>query len=528
MNSPRARWLAARTRNAARHGLLIAGIGAIVMVAALLTFVLLPRQADRQLTSAIAALPPARDTIMLRTHRRQADALRALADAQRTAARPAMADTDSALGDLTNHIVRARQSPLIESFRSLASAPALQRDTTVRATVNRLRDSLEALHRERDAYAARSGPDARYADMTARLTAQGGVLVALAERSLRVQAGSLPLAPAPPADSLLDEAVRTAADSVARLDALIAEAQRVNAERDRAKAALRDRMQVNIPPVAMLLASLVLGAAIGFAGSVWKEIRTPTVGDARELEALTRSRVIVHDSAHGKRRGGQPGGRARRGEAQAAVLTPTAHAWPLLHLRLSNIGDMAPLVQVLADRPVLAGAVGLNLASVAAREWRATVLVDAAVRAGAVVPLLPVSALLTPDDLGRRRHSNAPWNDQWDATRRMPLGRDASVDLVLPRRARYDAHRHPGDDTAASDPLDSLLCHYDFVVFVTDVPTAPVVPARADLVLCARLGVTPLAWVSRAVRYADESGRRIRAVVLWADDVPLAGTRAAG
>jgi hypothetical protein len=47
-------------------------------------------------------------------------------------------------------------------------------------------------------------------------------------------------------------------------------------------------------------------------------------------------------------------------------------------------------------------------------------------------------------------------------------------------------------------------------------------------VLCARLGVTPLAWVSRAVRYADESGRRIRAVVLWADDVPLAGTRAAG
>jgi hypothetical protein len=189
MNSPRARWLAARTRNAARHGLLIAGIGAIVMVAALLTFVLLPRQADRQLTSAIAALPPARDTIMLRTHRRQADALHALADAQRTAARPAMADTDSALGDLTNHIVRARQSPLIESFRSLASAPALQRDTTVRATVNRLRDSLEALHRERDAYAARSGPDARYADMTARLTAQGGVLVALAERSLRVQPG---------------------------------------------------------------------------------------------------------------------------------------------------------------------------------------------------------------------------------------------------------------------------------------------------------------------------------------------------
>jgi hypothetical protein len=47
-------------------------------------------------------------------------------------------------------------------------------------------------------------------------------------------------------------------------------------------------------------------------------------------------------------------------------------------------------------------------------------------------------------------------------------------------------------------------------------------------VLCARLGETPLAWVARTVRAAEEQGCRIRAVVLWATDVPLAGSRASG
>jgi len=63
---------------------------------------------------------------------------------------------------------------------------------------------------------------------------------------------------------------------------------------------------------------------------------------------------------------------------------------------------------------------------------------------------------------------------------------------------------------------------------VSDLSRAPAVPAHCDLVLCARLGETPLAWVARTVRAAEEQGRRIRAVVLWATDVPLAGSRASG
>lgn len=557
MTSSRARWLAARTRNAVRHGLIIAGTGAIVLIAALLTFVLLPRQADRALSNAIAGLPAPRDTVSLRSQRARADALRVQAEAQRSAAQVAMAATlsgavtaadslavlqlppavagDSVLRDLAGHILRARQAPLVESFRSLADAPALQRDASVRAIVRTVRDSIEVLHRDREAYAALSGPDARYADMTARLTAQGSDLVALAERVLRRQDSTLAatttsslLTPAPLPDSLLAQAVRNAVDSVTRLDSLLLDAQRFNGSLDSTKTALRARMQLSIPPLAMLLASLVLGLSTGFTVSMWRELRRPTIGDARELEELTRSRVIVHAAADRTRLTTRFGRRGRHGEAQAAVLSPSADAWPLLHLTLSNIGDMARDVQILADRPVVAGAVGLNLAAVAARESRATVLVDAAQRAGAVVPLLPSSALT----LRESSVAPGPWNEQWDASRRVPLGRDASVDLVLPRRSRYDERRRAAHSSAATDDaaaiLAPLLRQYDFVVFVTDAHEAPSVPPDADLVLCARLGVTSLAWVSRAIRYAEASQRRIRAVVLWADEVPLAGTRVAG
>ncbi|MFO0070737.1 MAG: hypothetical protein ACK55A_01405 [Gemmatimonas sp.] len=582
MTSSRARWLAARTRNAARHGLVIAGTGALVMIAALLTFVLLPRQADRALSTAIAALPPARDTVQLRAQRVRADAARARAEGQRTAARKARADSlpgssgtadslfttamlpvlarDTALRAFAAQLARARQTPLMESYRALSESPVMQRDSVRRAAASRLRDSLDVLYDEREALAALRGPDARYAALTMRLTEVGDQLVALADRTLRAQAqlpepaSTVPVDAARP-DSLLDAAVRLATDSVVALDTLLAAAQRFNAILDAQRAALRARMQLSVPPVAMLLASLVLGLSGGFSVAVWREMRLPMVGDAQELEALTRSRVIVHqgDAAApgesggawrmGARRLPRFARRARPPEAPVPVLTPAGDAWPLLHLTLSHVGDVSREVQVLADHPVVAGAVGLNLASVAARESRATALVDAAQRAGALVPLLPTSALVRSDG-ERSTHgggatgafgADTAWEEAWDASRALPLGRDASVTLVLPRRARADAGARaraggPEHPATADTPtrLEPLLRHFDFTVYVSDLSRAPAVPAHCDLVLCARLGETPLAWVARTVRAAEEQGRRIRAVVLWATDVPLAGSRASG
>lgn len=527
------------------------------MIASLLAFVLLPRQADRALTAAIAALPPLRDTLRLRADSVRADSVRSRArsqqrDALSLLAAATAADSlansmmsplvfrDTLLRDLYQQLVRARRTPLVESYRALADAPALQRDPAVQRTVRALRDSIERLNRDRETYASLSGPDALYAIMTTRLTRLGATLVQVAQAALtpppvsgavsdtmaatalRTDSTTPPIMQrALLPDSLLEAMVLAATDTVRQATQALDSARQYNEALEQRKAALRARLQLQIPPLAMLLASLVLGLTSGFVVALWRELRRPTVGDAQELEQLTRSRVIVHarDDARRFRR------RIRKGEAVVPVLSPNDDAWPLLHLTLSHIGDMSRQVQLLADQPLVAGAVGLNLASVAARESRATIVVDAALRTGALVPLIP-AATLTIATGGHPVPVAA--HEQWDSSRALPLGRDANVDLLLPRGvrgigagARGSGHTDaaPGARTTAADHVR----HYDFVVFVTDTLAAPAVPPATDLVLCAKLGVTPLSWIARAVRTADEQKQRVRAVVLWADTVPLAG-----
>jgi predicted dehydrogenase len=46
--------------------------------------------------------------------------------------------------------------------------------------------------------------------------------------------------------------------------------------------------------------------------------------------------------------------------------------------------------------------------------------------------------------------------------------------------------------------------------------------ATADVVLCVQPGVTTMAWLSRMMRELEGRGRRLRAVVLWSADLPVA------
>ena len=577
----RARWLAARTRNAARHGLLIASVGALVVIATLLLFVLVPHQVDRALAAQIAALPPERDTLPLHVEllaaRREltrletsiaAAAIATRADA--TAPRPVAATPDSALvapisptrdsaaTDLQRQLVRIRQAPLVESYRALADTRLLRDDGRARAMI----DSIEQLHAEREAYAALSGPDARYASMTARLTQLGQRLTRLAESTyasavatanttanttaattttataLDVRAGAasdsglatpLLAVQQPMADSALEQARSAAADTVARTERALVDAAVINADLHVKRDALRARMQLDIPPMAMLLASLVLGLVLGFAFVLWRELRRPTVGDEQELEALTRTRVIVHRAVTASVRAARA--RRRADEQLPPIIQPTDAAWPLLHLTLSSIGDVSRYVEVVADQPVLAGAVALNLSAVAAHESRATVLVDAAQRSGALVTLLPTSVLTrasaTNASTASASDTDASGHTRWDAPRSLAIGRDTCIDIVLPRRVRS---RHTGRDLGASmdagsmvSDLQRLAAHHDLAVFVTDHDLDEQVPHDTDVVLCARLGVTTLDWLSRTMRLLEDRGRRVRAVVLWSTDLPLVG-----
>lgn len=377
----RIRWLTARTANASRRALLIAGIGALVVVGALLTFVLVPRRADRQLAAAIAALPPLRDTLVLRAARdaaqRAADSASAQLAAARALAKPmapaalaadssgdslrppppaappprAAADTVAALEQL---IARVRQAPLVESYRALVASPALRGDAAVRATL----DTIDALNREREASAALGGPDARYAALTARLTALGQRLERLAELEVaRRRAERTPLdsprltdsaaapflAPTLPPDTVLEAAVTRTHLELARTDSALLVARAANAAVVRQQEALRATAQAPIPPLAMLLAALVLGLATGFAVVLIREVRRPTVATTDEVAALTTARVLLHN----------------------ADAPDASDSWTTLHYALTPLDDAATHVAVLADRPVLVEAVRAELSTVA-------------------------------------------------------------------------------------------------------------------------------------------------------------------
>ncbi len=573
----RARWLAARTRNAARHGLLIAAVGAVVVIAALLLFVLVPRQVDRALAVQMAALPPERDTMPLHVERLAARreltrletsiaaaAIASRADVSLPRAEAATPDSavvapilparDSAASDLQRQLLRIRQAPLVESYRALADTRLLRDDVRVRSLI----DSLEQLHAEREAYAALSGPDARYATMTARLTQLGQRLTRLAELTYdmalanaaanpagavadSVTAAPLLVVQPPLPDSALERARAAAAATVARTERALQDADAHNVELRRNRDALRARMPLEIPPMAMLLASLVLGLVLGFAFVLWREVRHPTVGDEQELEALTRTRVIVHRAAPASIRATRA---RRRADGQMPpIMQPADAAWPLLHLTLSSIGDVSRYVEVVADQPVLAGAVALNLSAVAAHESRATVLVDVAQRSGALLSLLPTSVLTSASttiaatsrraDAGMASETatatatDASVRSRWDAPRSLAIGRDTYIDIVLPHRVRSrDAARDSGvsrDAASMLDDLQRLAAHHDLAVYVTDHDLDQHLPLETDVVLCVRPRVTTLAWLSRTMRQLEDRGRRVRAVVLWSADLPLAG-----
>jgi hypothetical protein len=253
------------------------------------------------------------------------------------------------------------------------------------------------------------------------------------------------------------------------------------------------------------------------------------VGDADELEAMARAPVIVHT----RRQGAPPPG--RRDDPDLPALEPHSEAWPLLHLTLTQAGDTATCVQVVAESSALAGRVALNLAAIAARESRETLLVDAASTTGALVPLLPASAIVTERVTERATEHGAAANaaplatDEWDATRRLPLGREASLRLVFPRRVRGATRSlrplaargagpttppESGDLATAAWELAEVSATADLTVLVSDELSPPMLPPHADAVLCVRRGRTPLQWLADAARELRETDRRLRAVVV--------------
>src|SRR5665647_3230275 len=227
-------WMAARSRNASRRFALMGIVGGLVFIAALIAFVLVPRQATRVAVSVTARLEERPDSMRTVAVRDRAAAGIAAADsalalARRTIAPPVATATDTfppqavaqrqalsnQLATLNRLIDRAENAPLPSSYRVLATMPEVLSEPGVQA----LLDSLSDIEKERDAFGTVGGVDPVYVSLTSKATAVGRSIQAIAEAkrtTVRAQLALLrPPAVVPPAQASVVDTTRYLANRAA-------------------------------------------------------------------------------------------------------------------------------------------------------------------------------------------------------------------------------------------------------------------------------------------------------------------------
>lgn len=529
----------ARSRNASRRFAVMGIVGGLAFIAALMAFVLVPRQATRTAVRVSATLEERPDSNRAVAIRNRAALDIAAADSMLAAARliiPAapvsvvdtfpmeviaqrgvLAEEITTLGRL---IDRADNAPLPSSYRTLAEAPSLASDASVRV----LLDSLAEIERERDAFGAVGGVDPVYVALTSRATAVGRSIQAIAESrraAARQQLAMIrPAAPRVTVQARVDTArfqarraagQRAYADATRDLARINATNKRIDSESSRA----RNLANLGAPPLAMLAAALVLALALGFAASLGFELRRPTVADAREAEQVTGVRVlsIIEPTEV----------IAERSRRQADVSGPplidvVSEGYRRLYLHLVATEANVPVVTVAGDDAPIVATVAANIAAAAAYEARSTLIVDVDPATSTIANIFRVPS--NPGLAG----IIAGISDWSTSVVQTTVGRDRMLD-VLPSGTGRAGVPDPGVAERTRGDFARMESRYDLIVIAA--PTAyvqrglaSIIPAP-DVVLCARVAHTRIGRLRETVESLRALDHRIHGIVLWDDDMPV-------
>jgi Mrp family chromosome partitioning ATPase len=545
-------WLAARTRNALRRSALLAIVGGVTFMSALLALVLVPRRAN-QAALVVAPRPEERpDTAaagaaVARASRAAAAAEQRLAEARRAAvtiAAVAAPPVDTfppeavarreqlarRVGALNVLIRRTEDAPLPASYRALGGSPEVAGDPRARA----LLDSLATIEREREALNAVGGVDPVFIALTSRAAEVGRDIRAVAEErrvALRREYATLRPAPAParPSPALLARADTAAAvarvvaarQAVGRATGEVAAVRQRAAEYAAREAQARALANIGIPPLALLAAALVLGAAVAFAASLATEVVHPRVADAREAERVADTRVLatIRPGAPLAERG------RRRTDVEAPPLIEIAsESYRMLYLNFAATGAAVPLLTMTGDEPRVVATVAANLAAASAYDARSTLLVDADPAAGAVAG---VFRLRTDPGYVDVLRGAVDWAEAIVSTH---VGRDGTIDVVpsgTVRRGEQDVR--VGDQTRRD--FARLVTRYDLGVLVVPLVHAAresgaLMPVP-DTILCVRVGHTRLSTLAEARERLQQAGMHVVGLVMWDAEEPNLPSREA-
>jgi Mrp family chromosome partitioning ATPase len=537
-------WMAARARNALRRVVVFGVVGGVVFVAALIAFVVVPRNASKKalaVASRIEARADSSPSVAARD-RYQMELTRtdSVLNAARQAAMPVPAsviDTfppavraqrdslNTELATLNRLIDRAENAPLPTSYRALAASPAVAADPRVRV----LLDSLADIERERNAFGAVGGVDPVYLALTSRATAIGRTIQGIADVKRGEVRGKLALirpiaAPVVKPKILADTNALLAQSATAQQNyaAAVKQLEQINqknARIDRESARARELANVGAPPWAMLAAAVVLALVVGFAASFGTELKRPHIADPREAEQVSGTRVLTVIRP--------PEQVVERSRRQADVEAPplidvVSESYRTLYLHIASVEASVPIVTITGDDPGIVATVASNLAASAAYEARSTLLVDVDPTTCSVASVLRIR----PDPgLSGIITGNATWPEAIVPT---TIGRDRPLD-VLPSGTRRAGLPEPNTVEEVRKELARMQRRYDFIIIAA--PTSyvqrsasSIIPSP-DVILCARIAHTSVGGLKTAVDSLRGADMRIHGLVLWDAEMPQLETR---
>ena len=537
-------WMAARARNALRRVVVFGIVGGVVFIAALIAFVLVPRNASRKALAVAAQIEAKSDSAPAVAARNrylaEVTAVDSALDGARRAANPApvpvidtfppavraQRDTLGAeLATLNRLIDRAENAPLPTSYRALAASPEVAADPRVRV----LLDSLAGIERDRNAFGAVGTVDPVYLALTSRANAIGRSIQAIADAKRGEIRGKLALIRPTPAPvvkpAITVDTVKLLAQRMTAQQSYSAAARQLdqinskNARIDRESAHARELSNVGAPPWAMLAAAVVLALAVGFAASFGTELKRPHIADPREAEQVSGARVLTVVRP--------PEVVVERSRRQADVEAPplidvVSESYRTLYLHIASVEASVPIVTITGDDPGIVATVAANLAASAAYEARSTLLVDVDPTTCSVASVLRIR----PDPgLSGIITGNATWPEAIVPT---TIGRDRPLD-VLPSGTRRSGLPEANVVEEVKKELARMQRRYDFIIIAA--PTSyvqrsesSIIPAP-DVILCARIAHTTLGGLKTAVDTLRGADMRIHGLVLWDAEMPQLETR---
>jgi tyrosine-protein kinase Etk/Wzc len=279
-------------------------------------------------------------------------------------------------------------------------------------------------------------------------------------------------------------------------------------------------------PIALAGAALVLGLALGFAMTFGAEVRRPRVADGAEAERVSGVPTLATIAS----RPIDPV-RARRAadRALSPLIDASAESYRGIYANVSDPQGASPIafpfVAVTGDEAAIVATVATNLAVAAVNDSRSALLIDADPDAGLVAGIVSVPREPGVADVLAGR-------SDWAAvTVPASAGRDRKLDVIPAGRRRAerrlsDAAGEAGDLARGELRAELLRLgrRYELIV-VAAPPGAPrtgsdsILPV-SEAVVCARVAFTTLTRLAASVAVLQDSGLRVRGIVLWDADSP--------